>query len=184
MTIINVYAPFSGTITAVDSSCGAQHYPCNGEGYLLDVAASTGTYVYLYVTYPIKVYISTLYQCCFSTSPDYYRRIRRVDLYDYSTNCYAGSVFYGHLDQAAGQVGDGWWTLLTSNYLLLGKVSGCTLCSLSPKCCCGAISGSSCCFTGPHVHMGIAGGQRAALACGQFVSQGTTLLYSFRVQSC
>jgi len=181
MPVVNVYSPFSGTITNIHSLC-APHKACNGEGYLIDIAAPPGTNVYLYTTYPIKVYISTLYQCCYSISPDYYRCIRRVDLYDYSTNCYVGSVFYGHLDQAAGQQPDGWTTLLTSNRLLLGKIPGCTKCTST--CCCGAIKDPECCFSGPHVHIGMINGQRAPLACWQTVSEGTTLLYSFQVYPC
>ncbi len=116
------------------------------------------------------------------SSPTYYRRIRRVDLYDYSTNCYVGSVFYGHLDEAVGQQGDGWATLLTSNRLLLGKIPGCTKCTST--CCCGATKDSGCCFSGSHAHIGMSNGQRASLACGQTVSEGTTLLYSFQIYPC
>jgi hypothetical protein len=179
MPTVYVYAPVSGTVIRCNTSA---HCPCTdscpcGGCYAIDISASAGTQIKLYVNYP---YIKSVYweedtsgsfECCDGVNvPIDLKRALRVHLYaDYNYGCYVGWVLFGHIDPTGRNIQNG--NISSREVGVVGRVpSG---------------SGYSC-YSGPHVHMEVAPSWGYAFSCGSgvTVSIGYTAIYYRSYSTC
>lgn len=171
MAYCYIYAPFSGTIKALNTYCtGGGTHPdvwlcCDPT----DVGRTSGASMYFYGSTNISQITTTRRDnsvCATGSIPapwDY-----GVEVGFYSSDILVARVFYGHI---ANPVANGTYTVRSKK---VGDIA-----ALPGDCPCGPSTDACCCYPHLHVHFerDTGGSRNSALACGTSVTAGSTWIF-------
>lgn len=186
MATAYVYSPFTGYIDARSCYCGScgtcagnacvgtclsssgTAHPITQTGYAspIDINASYGTSIRLYVNSVVKSITTTRIDNVCSSVPTAYKRGVRVNLYcNYNAQgTYIGTVFYGHVESA---ISNG--TYNSPSGTVIGTIPKWQDCNCSASC-----------YPKDHVHMERSGGSTGSgLCCGYYVYNASSVIYSW-----